>query len=598
MEAEVRGRYDHSRRVALVALGFIGCGSLELERTPPAPYGSTQSFAQESAADGSIARLKTALRELPAPSDCSPWCRIAPWPAGYSLASVAGTGEDDLWIGDYEGNLVHWDGAALQTLQPGGHGRRSIEVIAPDDVWIEIGTGVAHWDGREFEYYDIPAQHVWRAASGELFVGAFDGSLRVWNGSRFEELASRGKQGVIRWAGTARNDLWTVLDTEKGVWHYDGAAWREVEALRQYRVSHLVTLGPRDVWMLANDAQGTHILHFDGVVWTQVYETKNFLDALFGDATCGVWAFDTAESLRLDGQALRKGPGLPAVADGRCVGGVAHVVGLQGGIYRVTEQPAIGFDVVASNPRMHDVWASARTDVWAVGEGGAAWRFDGTRITPIDTGVDVTLRSVSGTGPDDVWMVGDDGVVLHGSLAHGFQRVSSGTKAQLEVVFADTRGAAWVAGGYTLARVSVGEEPVRVDALSRSWMHDIHGTASDDIWALSNHGLAHFDGRKWAWFSGDPTHGRIWALAKNDLWTANFAGHGTVSYGHWDGSRWERWHAVMEPPAGAWMFQVHLKAGLGRSLATWTLGPDDHWSVTPEDGAVLRRVQPSLPNLQ
>lgn len=76
--------------------------------------------------------------------------------------------------------------------------------------------------------------------------------------------------------------------------------------------------------------------------------------------------------------------------------------------------------------------------------------------------------------------------------------------------------------------------------------------ASDDVWAVSTGGLARFDGRTWVWASGEPRYGRVWALGKDDVWTAEGGGHGTVNYGHWDGSTWQRWRNVVERPAGVY----------------------------------------------
>jgi hypothetical protein len=57
---------------------------------------------------------------------------------------------------------------------------------------------------------------------------------------------------------------------------------------------------------------------------------------------------------------------------------------------------------------LKDAWASGPRDVWAVGGMGTILRFDGVRwreITPVPTSWDLAL--ISGTGPDNVWIMSE-----------------------------------------------------------------------------------------------------------------------------------------------------------------------------------------------
>ena len=62
------------------------------------------------------------------------------------------------------------------------------------------------------------------------------------------------------------------------------------------------------------------------------------------------------------------------------------------------------------------VWGSASDDIWAVGadtgSGPAVMQYDGDRWQQHDTGATGTLWWVAGQG-DDLWMVGDAGLVIH-----------------------------------------------------------------------------------------------------------------------------------------------------------------------------------------
>jgi photosystem II stability/assembly factor-like uncharacterized protein len=59
------------------------------------------------------------------------------------------------------------------------------------------------------------------------------------------------------------------------------------------------------------------------------------------------------------------------------------------------------------------VWGSAPNDVWIVGEQGTILHYDGTNWNVSNSGTRTTLRRVLGTAADDVWVGGDNGVILH-----------------------------------------------------------------------------------------------------------------------------------------------------------------------------------------
>jgi hypothetical protein len=55
------------------------------------------------------------------------------------------------------------------------------------------------------------------------------------------------------------------------------------------------------------------------------------------------------------------------------------------------------------------VWGMASDDVWAVGEGGAIWHFDGkTWSARGSAGPAIFFTGISGSGPDSVWAVGHE----------------------------------------------------------------------------------------------------------------------------------------------------------------------------------------------
>jgi photosystem II stability/assembly factor-like uncharacterized protein len=61
------------------------------------------------------------------------------------------------------------------------------------------------------------------------------------------------------------------------------------------------------------------------------------------------------------------------------------------------------------------VWSTSPSDTYLVGVGGTVQHFNGTEWQQLPTPVITTLRSVYGTTAQNVYVVGDNGVVLLGT---------------------------------------------------------------------------------------------------------------------------------------------------------------------------------------
>jgi hypothetical protein len=194
-------------------------------------------------------------------------------------------------------------------------------------------------------------------------------------------------------------------------------------------------------------------------------------------------------------------------------------------IATLTTQPTPRCDVAAWRPvpnplggTLHDVEAIASDDVWAVGENGVMhWDGDDWSVTSVP--VTETLHAVSAAAPDDVW-------------AGGYR------------TFVHWDGAAWSQmpfppsiNGYVLA---------------------LDARAPNDVWAVGHEYtgsipfqitlVLHWDGVEWTRIPSPNPFGRMNSLAAVDVVAANevwvvgnglsggpFAGHIAM---RWDGSQW------------------------------------------------------------
>lgn len=187
--------------------------------------------------------------------------------------------------------------------------------------------------------------------------------------------------------------------------------------------------GPDDVWLVgAQPAPNAAplVLHGDGTSWKEVAAGQ----------VHDIWWVE----------AFRGGP--------TYLGGAgATLVRMDGEAPTRLQTP--GF----AGQTIFGVWGSAPDDVWAVGgfagRSGFAWRTDGVTVRdePLPLEVPRTpdgevgaLLKVWGRGPDDVWLVGGVGTVLHWDGA-AFEVVPSGTTETLFTVTGDDDEVVIVGGG-------------------------------------------------------------------------------------------------------------------------------------------------------
>ncbi|WP_438016744.1 hypothetical protein WMF18_39080 [Sorangium sp. So ce315] len=134
------------------------------------------------------------------------------------------------------------------------------------------------------------------------------------------------------------------------------------------------------------------------------------------------------------------------------------------------------------------VAGSGPKDVWMVGERGRAVHWDGSAFTEHETGTEATLWGVIAFAPDDAWAVG------------GTPGVREGVEAEKDIVLR-WDGAAW-------ARVALPEETGR--ALYKVW-----GASSEDLVAVGEFGVIwRRTGSTWALQSDPPiAQGTLFTVA-------------------------------------------------------------------------------------
>lgn len=342
-----------------------------------------------------------------------------------------------------------------------------------------------------------------------------------------------------------------------------------------------------DVW--AAGPRGT-ILHFNGTSWSG-YDAPTFctLSSLWGAAANDLWATgEYCPTLHWDGQ------GWKVATDIYYYGSYGGKTGLWGTstkqvwavhgpiISRWDGQKWTRSEAFSKN--LQALWGSGSDNIWAVGADGLILKStDGVKWAPFPSNTTKTLNAIWGDHPNRVWAAGADGVLLRYDGSQ-WRPLDSGTQAPLYGMFgigAVNREEIWACPSYTgLVRPPCVRS---VDGQGEKWtpvenqppktiFSALWGSGPGSLWLVGSDGssigtvgstLTRYDGKIFQEFRRGEEHDlrSLWGSSPDDIWAAGYGGF----LWHGDGSTWSR-----------------VQGGLTSMdvlSAVWGSGKDDVWAV-------------------
>ena len=348
------------------------------------------------------------------------------------LRSVWGTGASDVFAATPYNEVFHFNGSAwsrnsaLASAAPsalagviGGTG---------NDVFA-VGPAVLHFDGTAWSKLIAPAaaaaaRAVWRSPTGEVWIAGLSGFVAHWGGAGWTTAVSN-TTNVLRAVATATpSDAWAVGAGSGGpatILHYDGASWMP-QASGTANNAVLTAVWAASASFVV--AVGSNVIrHFDGANWTPPMGVTGILFGVWGFAMNDLIAVgNTGTVLRGDGStwaaATQAAPN--TVTFGAVWGtsatsviavGQTTTLPLDGVIYRFDGS----WTSMAAPPTrtLQGVWGSSATDVFAAGD--AVLHYEGVPSNPWSqmTSTGKLLHAITGTGPRNVFAVGDNATLLH-----------------------------------------------------------------------------------------------------------------------------------------------------------------------------------------
>jgi hypothetical protein len=284
----------------------------------------------------------------------------------------------------------------------------------------------------------------------------------------------------------------------------------------------------RRIWGSAKDDLyaiglfGMPILHYDGLLWSQVTEPREWMTSIWGTGPNDVW-----------------------------VGGELSPNGDTGLVWRFDGSSWI--DMAFPGPSVRTIWGSGPDDVWVVASVAwcttEVWHWDGAVWSSVPNANVLPTADHSGA-PAAAWGSGTDQWVVGfgGTLSHG----QNGTWTTVSKTVVDALSIRDVAGVAQDLWVVGGGGSYRFDSASARWdgsawtsmptppesfnLVGLGYLSSTEVWAIDSSGaVLRWDGTAWSIESSVgflPV--ALLVRSPDDIWVAGQGGH----VAHWDGSGW------------------------------------------------------------
>lgn len=429
---------------------------------------------------------------------------------GCPLTSISMVSITEGWAVGFCGNVYHWSGGGwVNAFHFSGVDFYSVFMTSATDGWaVGSAAQIAHYTGGIWTCCVTPGGVVGAPTLRSVtFVSSSEGwavgdsativhySGGLWSGLSPNQIPTlRGLRGVH---ATGGSNVWAVGQTGS-ILLWDGSIWGSITAPLQTNYNSIFMTGGSDGAAVGNATAGAStIVRWDGVKWTRPQGTATTTDLW------GVWELNSGEWWAVGG-----GPGHYPY--------ILHMTSVTSSSFT-----GVSFGTglcLTSNCVLRSVAGTGSNNVWAVGDGGLFAHWDGTvwggaSVTgPVPAGT--MLRSITyvGNDPNNGWAVGYTTTGPSPLIFHK-DAVNNWVQFSLPAGFPGT---------------------VR--------FNDVQFLDSSHGWIAADSGyILFFDGTKWtpSFTVGSYNMTSVFVTSTTDGWAAGQdTATGKPVFVHWDGTNW------------------------------------------------------------
>lgn len=380
--------------------------------------------------------------------------------------------------------------------------------------------------------------------------------------------------------GAATDDVYAVGNTGT-ILHWDGKSWK-----RQLggAARDLFAISGNDVAIAAVGADGEGFTSFGGGFGTDptgVNGTLRGIAVLGGQDAIAVGDNGAIVRHGASGWTPETSGTFATLQDVWSDGTTSYAVGSGGTILRNTGAGAGWLPVTSeAEVTLYDAWGPDASDLYVVGEQGLLFHHDGTSLTKVgdlikDSGK-TDLRGIYGFGKQGpIFTVGGGGYAA-AQIGGTWKKTATPTTYVLHAVWGASADDVWAVGnlGVILHWTGTAWAPY-ADSPTKATLYDVWGRSASDVYAAGANGvLIHFDGTGWSVLRANTTSNlrAVWGRDAKDVYAVG--ANATIM--HFNGLYWTQVKVEDDgdKPVVAELFDV------------WASSADDVWAVG-QDGLMV-----------
>jgi hypothetical protein len=185
---------------------------------------------------------------------------------------------------------------------------------------------------------------------------------------------------------------------------------------------------------------------------------------------------------------------------------------------------------------LNGVWGSSGSDVFAVGDSGSIFHYDGTAWSAVASPTPNNLNGVWGTAGSYVFAVGDNGTILRYDGLN-WLTIPSATTNNLNRVWGNSDSDVFTVGDSGTILHYDGIVWSAVDSPTPNNLNGVWGTAGSDVFAVGNVGtILHYNGSIWSSIVSGTTENikAVWGSSSSNVYA--LGSNGTFLY--YNGYNW------------------------------------------------------------
>lgn len=469
---------------------------------------------------------------------------------------------------------------------PHPHFLTDLRVLSRDSIWCVGSSGAVsrlvqgEWKLEVAPKIDFTSIQIFdennAVATGQT-LSSYDshGLVLQWDGSSWNtileipmsDLADSGFIGI--W-GLSKDNFFVCGD-DGLLYRYSFGSWQKLETGTSAHLRGIWGAGVNDVYVIGVNSfffqdTSSFIMHWNGVGWSvSYYRDDTELNSIIGFESGDVVAVGNstgypAEPLVLhwDGTGWSEEIGMPDEMNIYDIWGMSYedcyLVGNHGNIVHKLDDEWIEMDsgVTTDIRSIH----GSNGDVFALGGGAALLELDGDVWNLISRKTGGAFEDITGTGLDQIFLVGTTGNYLHdrvctivqwdGSVWNEFVMEVEGVLNAVAAATSDSAFAVGTNDEHFTTGIIVKWDGMEWKTVSKGIYHgfrDIWGISPNEYYAVGDEGLMlKWDGSTWISLP-IPTSAQltsVWGTSSSDLFvTAVSDDHpDSGSVLHWDGSSW------------------------------------------------------------